>query len=335
MLSPTELAADLLLARLLVPTKRPPAPKQVRTSLEKFFGQPVTDEQFQEWIGQLRAAGLLTDKRLVLTQAGRERALTFLGARDLPPGCDWRAVQARYLVPRALGLDPETARMEKRIDTWEKLAALLLKRKFNLPVGTGPSLGNVLQALACQQLGFPDETTLDDVKNIVLNRMLSTDEPLSPSQLRNSFPRVLLGAKDSGIRAFREVALRGWADDGSRSGESTTVQPAPDETPPSEFDLAAFANTVNAAARDCLDGRFGDNKVFINHVWRRLADEPSLGGLDLERFKQRLIEAHRSNLLTLSRADLVSVMNPEDVRTSETAYLNGLFHFVLIEKEQP
>ena len=36
-----------------------------------------------------------------------------------------------------------------------------------------------------------------------------------------------------------------------------------------------------------------------------------------------------------SRADLVEVMDPTDVRESQTHYLNGEFHFVLLEKEQP
>jgi hypothetical protein len=104
---------------------------------------------------------------------------------------------------------------------------------------------------------------------------------------------------------------------------------------PEEFDLAAFARTVQAAARDCPTGRFGDNKVFINHVWRRLSEEPRFAGMNLNEFKRRLTEANTANMLTLSRADLVSVMDPEDVRESETPYLNAVFHFILIEREQP
>ena len=102
-----------------------------------------------------------------------------------------------------------------------------------------------------------------------------------------------------------------------------------------EFDLPAFAQTVKAAVRDCPTGRFGDNKVFISHVWRRLRDEPGFPAMDLPAFKQRLTEANNARLLTLSRADLVQVMDPTDVRESETRDLNAAFHFVLLEKEQP
>ena len=57
--------------------------------------------------------------------------------------------------------------------------------------------------------------------------------------------------------------------------------------------------------------------------------------MDLPTFKQRLTEANNAGLLTLSRADLVEVMDHTDVQESETRYLNAEFHFVLLEKEQP
>ena len=92
---------------------------------------------------------------------------------------------------------------------------------------------------------------------------------------------------------------------------------------------------MKAAAHDCPTGRFGDNKVFINHVWRWLRDEPSVPAMDLPAFKERLTEANRARLLTLSRADLPHIMDATDVRESESHYLNAAFHFILVEKEQP
>ncbi len=92
---------------------------------------------------------------------------------------------------------------------------------------------------------------------------------------------------------------------------------------------------MKAAARDCPTGRFGDNKVFISHVWRRLRDEPGVPAMDLPAFKGRLTEANNARLLTLSRADLPQLLDSADVQESETRYLNAEFHFVLVEKEQP
>ena len=57
--------------------------------------------------------------------------------------------------------------------------------------------------------------------------------------------------------------------------------------------------------------------------------------LDLPAFKQRLVEANQAGLLTLSRADLVQVMDPADVRDSEIQYLNATFHFLLVERNRP
>jgi hypothetical protein len=40
-------------------------------------------------------------------------------------------------------------------------------------------------------------------------------------------------------------------------------------------------------------------------------------------------------MLTLSRADLVQIMDPTDVAESETHYRNAVFHFILVDKDQP
>jgi hypothetical protein len=322
--------ADLLLVRLLPATKRPPSAGQVRTGLARFFRRPLTAEQWQEVIGRLRADGLLEPKGLRLTEAGRSRALAFLGVNELPSRAQWKNIQARYLVPKALGLAPDAEDTRKQLRKKDGLASLLLKRQFRLPAGTGSSLGSVLEALACKELGFAHATSLKDLKAAVLSRLLGSEERLSDEQLAKQLPRVLLGASRGGVDGLRDKVLRGWADGPEDAG------PAVSEPRAADFDLPAFANTIKAAARDCpREGWFGDNKVFINHVWRRLWDDPGFPRLDLPGFKQRLIEANADNLLTLSRADLVQVMNPTDVSESETHHLNAVFHFVLVEREQP
>ena len=85
---------------------------------------------------------------------------------------------------------------------------------------------------------------------------------------------------------------------------------------------------MKSAARDCPTGRFGDNKVFIAHVWRAIEAEPLFQAMNLAAFKERLAEANNARLLNLSRADLVQAMDPDDVRQSEVHYLNATFHFV-------
>jgi hypothetical protein len=338
--APVALVGDLVLARLLPPTKQAPSPARVRADVARFFRDPPSDERWQDTIDGLVGAGLVTTRPLRLTDAGRSRALAFLNTRELPPRCHWGTIQAKFLVPKALGLAPTAQEAIKRIGKEENLAALLLKQRFALALGPSPSFGEVLEALACRELGFPEATCLDEVKRQVLSRLLGSEELLDAAILKKRLSRVLLGAKSGGIGGLRGVLLDGLAE---RATAPPERPPAPARRPTAtadegqalaDFDLPAFARTVQAAARDCPTGRFGDNKVFISHVWRRLRGEPGFPAMDLPAFKERLTEANNARLLTLSRADLVEVMDAKDVRESQTHYLNAEFHFVLLEKEQ-
>lgn len=295
--APAVLAGDLVLVRLLPAVKRLPGLTKVRNDVARFYRERPSDDRWQETIDELVGAGLITAKPLGLTDAGRARALEFLGVSELPTRTNWGTIQAKILLPKALRLAAASEAKRKRIEKADGLAALLLRRRYDLAV--------------------PDDAGLTAVVS------------------------ALLGAKRGGIAALRSLVLDGWADgEAPRPAagpqlEPCPIAPPPDVSEPAEFDLPAFARTVRAAARDCPTGRFGDNKVFIAHVWRRLRDEPGFPAMDLPAFKSRLTEANNAGLLTLSRADLVEVMDQADVRESETRYLNAEFHFVLLEKEQP
>jgi len=329
------IAADLLLARLLVPTKRPPTLKAIRPGLDRFFRQPPTAERWQEVVEAAASAGLLTAAPLRLTDAGRARALDFLGISELPPRCKWQTIQAKFLVPKALGLPPTAHDARERIRRREGLAALLLKRHFGLavPVNAGPA--KVLEALACHYLGFQGECDLKKLRGALVSRMMGSEERIPDKKLMGQAPQVLLRAPKSGVVGLRDLVFHGWADGGEPPSKPALPPSLPPPPPEPPFDLPAFADTVKAAARDCPTGRFGDNKVFISHVWRQLRDEQPFRSMDLPGFKRRLTEANNARLLTLSRADLVQAMTEADVRESETEYLGGRFHFILVEKEQP
>jgi hypothetical protein len=337
--APTTVAADLLLVRLLPPMKKPLAPARVRADVARFFREPPNDERWQDAVDSLVTAALLTTHPLRLTEAGRARALSFLGVTDLPARCNWGMVQARFLTAKALGLSADDSKALGRIGKGDNLAALLLQRRFGLAPGRPLALGEALEALACQTLGFPEATTLDEVKRIVLSRLGGLEEPVAVKDVRAKLPRTLLGARRGGIAGLRSLLLDGWAEGAAQAPLTITPPVRHAVTPPSEkadpagFDLPAFARTVQAAARDCPTGRFGDNKVFISHVWRHLRDEPGFPAMALPAFKERLTEANRAGLLTLNRADLPQVMEPADVEESLTRYLNGEYHFVLLERE--
>ncbi len=75
--------------------------------------------------------------------------------------------------------------------------------------------------------------------------------------------------------------------------------------------------------------RFGPEKVFLGPLAERLSARL---GQSVDTVKADLVAAHRARLLELSRADLVSAMDPDLVRRSETRLRVGrievLFHFV-------
>ena len=321
---------DLVLIRLLPPSKSPVAPSVVMKTLEKFLGDSIEKDQFSQLISDLRSQGLIEPKGLRLTEAGRAKALGFLGIAELPPKSNWGSIQAKYLVPKVLGLKPGSESTQKALKDRKNFAALLLKRKLELPIGTGSTLNNVMEAIVCQELGFPDITTLKALRERVLHEKLNTKEKLSAKELELQLPRVLLETT-GGMTGLRASVLNGAFSLPDLKEESDSeAEPIYVET----FDLTVFANTVNAAARECRTGRFGESKVFINHVWNSLKDEPMLRGFDLTRFKEKLIEANRDHLLTLTRADMAAHLNQRDVLESECHYFNSEFHFIHLEKEQ-
>lgn len=329
--------AELILVRLL-PAAKSVSVRDLRSALARFFRQPPSSETVNEVITALRHSGLLARGRGTrLSDEGRARAEKYLG---LPAGskASWATIQAKYLLPKALGLEPGSAEANS-LSASSTLVPRLLKRTLGLPAGTRDTLSAVLEAYLCQQLGFPAESELAAVTGGIFARAIGSADRVTKKQAMKVIPNQLLGAKSNAADDVRAaVILRGLSGDAptvltptSRSSATPVHQPEPQ--PDETFDLEDFANTVLSVARKSPTGRFGDNKVFISHVWRQLADEPRFARLGPDGFKAKLVEANRADLLTLTRADLVQVMDPAEVRESETAYLNATFHFIRIDKE--
>lgn len=317
--------ADLILVRLLPPAKSPPSPKKVRDDITPFFRTPPTPEQVSEVMNGLRAAGLMKPLGQHLTDAGRDRALAYLGIRELPAKVNFGTIKAKFLVPKALGVSAGTLPGKNQKD---KLAAVLLKQRLELPAGTELTLTKVFEAIVCRVLGYPDEFKLTNLRSAVLSSHLKEKRTLSKADLERAVPAHFLTPPGKGVDGLRKLALKGFAD-AAPATPARQPEPQPDET----FDLEDFANTVLSVARKSPTGRFGDNKVFISHVWRQLADEPRFARLGEAGFKAKLVEANRADRLTLSRADLYQALDPTDLNESEVTTPAAVFHFIFIEKE--
>lgn len=106
-------------------------------------------------------------------------------------------------------------------------------------------------------------------------------------------------------------------------------QAAPQPPPGTVASLpdAEFAAKVQAVADAHAHG-FPGGKVYIADVYDALKAEDPV--LTREEFDRKLLDAHRTTGLTLSRADLVQLMHPDWVRRSEVKHpLVGEYHFVL------
>jgi hypothetical protein len=313
---------DLVLVRMSVSSKKPVGPVAMRKDIGKLLGSEMPAAELDVLRNELASAGFLVKGKrntFALTDAGRERALRFLGVTEIPADTNWSALIAKYLLPRACGLSPnETAKLK----SGDQLAAFFLRRKYELADGAGSTVSQVLEALVCKQIGFGDETTLTGLLCAVSSRLLGS-ERLSKKQLAKQIPLFETGLKDTKAETVRSMLVRDWLVGAVKPHEAPRDEP---------FDLAAFAATVRAlAAGSPPEDRFHDNKVFIAALWLTSQREPNFPRLALPEFKHRLLEANSQNLLHLSRADLVQAMDPEMVADSETEYLNATFHFVLVE----
>lgn len=89
--------------------------------------------------------------------------------------------------------------------------------------------------------------------------------------------------------------------------------------------LEEFAKTVLKAAQDPTTKRW-HSEIYISSVYETLGG--SATGIDLAEFKRCLFEAHQTDLLELSRADLVETMTAELLQASEIKVSNYSFHFI-------
>jgi hypothetical protein len=299
-----------------------PTPKKVREDIGKLLNMELSTTEFDGLRSELTSTGFLAKAKrnsFSLTDAGRARALEFLGVSELAPRTSWSTVVNKHLFPKAAGLSRNSA---AKLNNTDRLAAFLLRRKHALSASAGSTVAQMLEALACKELGFPDATRFADILRVVLSRLLKSEERLTKEQLLEQVPLFETGLVALNADGVRRKIVRDWLRD------ATT---APEPTVP--FELAGFAAAVRALAeRSPPADRFHDNKVFIAALWRASRRESGLLQFSLPEFKQRLIEANSHNLLHLSRADLVPAMDPQLVAESETKYLNATFHFVLLEE---
>jgi hypothetical protein len=339
---------DLVLVRLLAVSKsNAPGPKKLRDELYPFFQSRLSpgdwNTHLEATLQQLDSAGLIARKPFALSDQGRQRALRFLGINDLPPRVTWSQLRDTYLVSKAFGLAPQSSEARKAVKQADRLRGLIVKHQLDLATAEFPTLRQAIDAVAWRRLGIETSVPFNE-KNVVrflLGEDLKRPSRLATSQLRNQFPTQLLKTSSTDPSEIRWEMLRKLVGSQDARPHTTSMMeeaasstaPPPAEsasTEPAPFDLDEFSRQVLHAANSVVDGRFGENKVFINRIWHAVQDTELARQLDFDQFKRLLADANNQGLLSLSRADLVGAMDPQDVAQSETKYLNATFHFVQV-----
>ncbi|MFP2901258.1 hypothetical protein [Corallococcus sp. 4LFB] len=288
-----------------------------------------------EWTGRFDAllTGLLDGKLveargragLALTGPGRQQALRFLRVES-PKGLTWKRVKQQHLLAKGLGL-PNSKAALGRLSAADGVRALVLKRAHAVEGPETPTLAQVRDRLLWRQLGVEtDEAfSLRAVQAHLLGKLLE-QEVSDPKRGVEQLAARAVGASRVDAEVVRMAALREWVLSEERaSATGPKLVEASEKSLPT--DTASFARRVLDVAKAVPPtGRFGDNKVFISHVWMALQPEWS----DRPAFNEALLAANRARQLSLGRADLLAAMNPRDITESEVRAVGASFHFVIL-----
>ncbi|AEI62087.1 hypothetical protein [Corallococcus macrosporus] len=263
---------------------------------------------------------------LALTPTGRTAVLRFLHLDQPPRGLTWKKLKATHLVALSLDL-PASKAVVARMKDADGVRAAALQRQHGLDAEEGLTLAQTRDRLLWRELGVETDRpfTLSAVQAHLLGKMLDT-ETKDPRKGVEQLAARAAGASRADAEAVRLSLLRRFAV--AQADDASEDEPEVRAAPGSEAQAApaAFAERVLSVARDLPTGRFGANKVFISHVWKALQPE----WRTREAFNAALLEANRTRLLSLTRADLVSAMDPKDVAESEVQSFGASFHFVVV-----
>ena len=352
---------DLILARLALRSTMAPTPKDVSKALYAIVARQLTKSEweamFERALGELRAGGLVdaaesagqgsapsskgraakkkakggaakaskrsgaktragkaaASTRLAMTRAGQKRLQSVFGRTSRVAADDWAELERKY-VPALLFPDAPAGKPAE-------LSALILGQRLGVPLEGARSQEQVLDAWLRKSLGVRSarKLTLEDVCAALLARELGLPQrrSLKLKDVLGLAAVQLSGAASGAEDDVSAALLLRWLSD-----------PKPDSKPEPLAPVERIAAKALRAAEGPDARQFGPNKVFIGSVWRALATDPELSELGEAAFKRQLVEAHRRGLLVLSRADLVSAMDPKDVAASEIQHQNATYHFI-------
>lgn len=322
----------------------------------------MLEAEFEALIG----AGLITGTaaRVTATDAGVAQASRVLGLKGNLPRL-WSELRDTRLVARTLGLERESAKQLKALDTPEGLRVAILQRAYNLKfkgVATPSRLRVALAGVALDR-AFANRRKESLAGKLGLSakagRLLAAQLSRRPrdfgtdARLVAALAAEHVGAVQSDLAALQLALLRRFAEGEplAAPARAPAAKPAAAPVPirprlvegpaPASAtdpihaterpDIVGFAREARAAAAKDAQGWTGNRKTYISHLWRRMREERAGWGLSEIEFKCMLAEAHRAGHVLLSGADLKDARTMKDVQESAVVYKNTVFHFIRVD----
>lgn len=331
----------MLVRFLALPKKTKPGPAQICKDMysifEETFPAPSAFNALVETaLAELASEGLIERKPFSLMETGHKHALRYLGATDIPGNVTWQTLRYIYLIAKIYDLDINSPDVRKRLKDIKRVKGHAVKHQYGLRLLPHmPTLKQAIDALLWKQSGI--ETSVEfNTKNAIRNFLemdLNERSSLNAESLRDVIAKKVTKARNKNSHEIRRCILQQLPekrnDRESVTTDSAITLPITDEID-KVLDIKVFAVEVQHIAKASKSGKFGDHKVFINHVWQNMQQTSLTETLNLPKFKNLLTDANKQGLLTLSRADMVAAMNATDVAESEIQYLNATFHFIQI-----
>ena len=304
--------------------------QKIKQDLTKIGQLYKSDEDWNkhltEALGELRSQEMIEEMgpgRYLPTDEGVRAAKSYLGAEYFPKKLDWRTVKEKYLLARSLGIAISSAQDLKKISNADNIRAEVIRKGLELDLPELPTPVQAKGSASWFALGIKTKAslTLGALRTHLINHLLDTSRPLDEDQVFKLLAAKHAGARNSSASSLRKALLESLVTTSGRAAQAADARkPA--------TDVSAFAHEVLKVAAETPTGRHGLDKVFISHVWKHWQRKGSTEFRTIQEFKERLIEAHRTNELTLSEADLPDQLDRADLRDSVISYLNARFHFI-------
>ena len=339
-LAPSRLG-NFVLVRLSA-SGNPPSRTVLDQTLKPYFScrLGLSDGQWRKLLAntldELAGMGFIEQRPYRLSPAGWAALKDFLEIDELPTDLKWLSLRNRYLLAKALDILPASPAQLKRLATSDGIRAAVLVKHYKLPIEPLPTLEHALDVLAEQELR--PEIQRDSTGTMVMerdDRLRLALIPNQPGELKVCLPAFVMKARNNSVESLRQAVINRWLN-GCDANEYKFLMPgaAEEDTGESsshldgEFDLRTFASRIRDLAGRAETAQFGGNKVFLSHLWESYRAESECNGMTRRQFNEYLLEANRQNLITLSRADLISELDPETVEASEIALPHATFHFL-------